>query len=86
MGGEVHVSGHEDSHMRVKHPKSGVVFSISNTGKKTKDGKPVHDIEWYHNKGNSSEMSDDEKKAFFNKIDTAWSGKGEKNEAKKKKW
>ena len=33
-----------------------------------------------------SQMSDDEKKAFFNKIDAAWSGKGEKNEAKKKKW
>ena len=26
-------------------------------------------------------MSDDEKKAFFNKIDSAWDGKGEKNEA-----
>jgi predicted transcriptional regulator of viral defense system len=25
-------------------------------------------------------MSDDEKKAFFNKIDSAWDGKGEKNE------
>jgi hypothetical protein len=24
-------------------------------------------------------MSDDEKKAFFNKVDTAWNGKGEKN-------
>jgi hypothetical protein len=27
-----------------------------------------------------SQMSDEEKKAFFNKIDTAWDGKGEKNE------
>jgi hypothetical protein len=26
-------------------------------------------------------MSDEEKKAFFNKIDSAWNGKGEKNEA-----
>jgi len=26
------------------------------------------------------QMSDEEKKAFFNKIDTAWKGKGEKNE------
>jgi hypothetical protein len=26
-------------------------------------------------------MSDEEKKAFFDKIDTAWNGKGEKNEA-----
>jgi hypothetical protein len=26
-------------------------------------------------------MSDEEKKSFFNKIDTAWNGKGEKNEA-----
>jgi hypothetical protein len=26
-------------------------------------------------------MSDEEKKAFFNKIDAAWNGKGEKNEA-----
>ena len=26
-------------------------------------------------------MSDEEKKVFFNKIDTAWNGKGEKNEA-----
>ena len=25
-------------------------------------------------------MSDDEKKVFFNKIDAAWDGKGEKNE------
>ena len=25
-------------------------------------------------------MSDDEKKAFFNKIDSTWDGKGEKNE------
>ena len=32
------------------------------------------------------EMSDEEKKAFFDKVDAAWSGKGEKNEAKKKKW
>ena len=31
-------------------------------------------------------MSDDEKKEFFNKIDSAWNGKSEKNEAKKKKW
>ena len=31
-------------------------------------------------------MSDEEKKAFFDKIDAAWSGKGEKNEGKKKKW
>jgi hypothetical protein len=28
-----------------------------------------------------NDMSDDEKKAFFNKIDTAWNGRGEKNEA-----
>ena len=27
-----------------------------------------------------NDMSDDEKKVFFNKIDTAWNGKGEKNE------
>jgi hypothetical protein len=27
------------------------------------------------------DMSDDEKKAFFDKIDSAWNGKGEKNEA-----
>jgi len=27
-----------------------------------------------------NDMSDDEKKAFFNKIDTAWNGRGEKNE------
>jgi hypothetical protein len=26
-------------------------------------------------------MSDEEKKAFFNKIDAAWQGRGEKNEA-----
>jgi hypothetical protein len=26
-------------------------------------------------------MSDEEKKAFFNKIDSAWNGKGDKNEA-----
>jgi hypothetical protein len=26
-------------------------------------------------------MSDEEKKAIFNKIDTAWNGKGEKNES-----
>jgi len=32
------------------------------------------------------EMSEEEKKAFFDKIDAAWNGKGEKNEAKKKKW
>jgi hypothetical protein len=31
-------------------------------------------------------MSDEEKKAFFDKIDAAWKGKGEKNEAKSKKW
>ena len=28
-----------------------------------------------------TDMSDDEKKAFFNKIDSAWSGKGEKKES-----
>ena len=28
-----------------------------------------------------NDMNDDEKKAFFNKVDTAWNGKGEKNEA-----
>ena len=27
------------------------------------------------------QMSDDEKKAFFNKIDSAWKGKGEKKES-----
>ena len=27
-----------------------------------------------------NDMSDEEKKEFFNKIDTAWNGKGEKNE------
>lgn len=27
-----------------------------------------------------TQMSDDEKKTFFNKIDSAWNGKGEKNE------
>jgi|688.fasta_scaffold173531_3 hypothetical protein len=27
-----------------------------------------------------NDMNDDEKKAFFNKVDTAWNGKGEKNE------
>jgi hypothetical protein len=27
-----------------------------------------------------ADMSDEEKKAFFNKIDAAWDGKGEKNE------
>jgi hypothetical protein len=29
-------------------------------------------------------MSDDEKKAFFDKIDAAWKGKGEKSESVKK--
>ena len=29
-------------------------------------------------------MGEEEKKAFFDKIDAAWNGKGEKNEAKKK--
>jgi hypothetical protein len=29
------------------------------------------------------DMSDEEKKAFFNKIDAAWDAKGEKNEAQK---
>ena len=29
-------------------------------------------------------MSDDEKKAFFDKIDAAWKGKGEKSESIKK--
>jgi len=28
-----------------------------------------------------NDMSDEEKKAFFNKIDTAWNGKGEKSES-----
>lgn len=28
-------------------------------------------------------MSDDEKKEFFNKIDSAWNGKGEKSESVK---
>jgi len=28
-----------------------------------------------------NDMTDDEKKAFFNKIDSAWNGKGDKNEA-----
>ena len=28
-----------------------------------------------------NDMTDDEKKAFFNKVDSAWNGKGEKNEA-----
>ena len=28
-----------------------------------------------------TQMSDDEKKAFFNKIDAAWKGKGEKKES-----
>ena len=27
-----------------------------------------------------NDMNDDEKKSFFNKVDTAWNGKGEKNE------
>jgi hypothetical protein len=27
-----------------------------------------------------NDMNDDEKKAFFNKVDSAWNGKGEKNE------
>jgi hypothetical protein len=30
-----------------------------------------------------NDMSDEEKKAFFNKVDTAWNGKGEKTEALK---
>jgi hypothetical protein len=30
-----------------------------------------------------NDMNDDEKKAFFNKVDTAWNGKGEKTEALK---
>ena len=72
LGNEVHVSGHEDSYMRVKHPKSGVVFSISNTGKKTKDGKPVHDIEWYHNKGNSLALNDDERKDIIRSARDVW--------------
>ena len=32
------------------------------------------------------DMSDDEKKAFFDKVDSAWNGKGEKSEGTKKKW
>ena len=36
-----------------------------------------------HKKSGKSipQMSDDEKKAFFNKIDAAWKGKGEKKES-----
>jgi division protein CdvB (Snf7/Vps24/ESCRT-III family) len=30
------------------------------------------------------DMSEEEKKAFFDKVDAAWQGKGEKNENKKK--
>jgi len=72
LSGEVHVSGHDDSYMKVKHPKSGVTFSVSNTGKKTKDGKPVHDIEWYHNKGNTLELDDDERKDIIRSARDVW--------------
>ena len=71
MSGEVNVSGHKDDHMTVRHPESGVRFSIYNTGKKTKDGKPVHDVEWYHNQDTKS-LSGSERRKIVRSAKDTW--------------
>jgi hypothetical protein len=70
--GEVEVSGHTDDRMRVKNPKSNISFVISNTGKKTKDGKPVHDVEWYNTGKRGHEMDDKEKKDVLRSARDTW--------------
>lgn len=71
LSGEVNVTGHKDDHMTVRHPESGVRFSITNTGKKTRDGKPVHDVEWYHNQDTKS-LSDGERRKIIRSAKDVW--------------
>lgn len=70
--GEVQVSGHSDDRMRVKNPKSNISFVISNTGKKTKEGKPVHDVDWYNTGKAGDEMDDKEKKNTLRSAKDTW--------------
>ena len=71
MSGEVNVTGHEDDHMTVRHPESGIRYSIYNTGKKTKDGKPVHDVGWHHNQDTKS-LSDSERRKIIRSARDTW--------------
>lgn len=71
LSGEVNVTGHKDDHMTVRHPESGVRFSIYNTGKKTRDGKPVHDVEWSHNQDTKS-LSDSGRKKILRSARDTW--------------
>ena len=71
LSGEVNVTGHKDQHMTVRHPKSGIRFSIYNTGKKTKDGKPVHDVEWHHNQ-DTKLLSNSERRKIVNDAKDTW--------------
>ena len=71
LSGEVNVTGHKDQHMTVRHPESGVRFSIYNTGQKTRDGKPVHDVEWHHNQDTKS-LSDSERKKILRSARDIW--------------
>ena len=71
INNEVDVSGKGDRVMRVTHPKSGVKFTVRNSGEKTKDGKPVHDVMWNHPRDYGS-LSDDDKKHIIRSARDIW--------------
>jgi len=71
LSGEVNVSGDENYSMTVKHPKSGIRFNIYNTGRKTRDGKPVHDVDWNHNQDTQS-LSDSGRRRIISTAKDVW--------------
>ena len=59
-----------DEHMKVT--SRGINYYVSNTGVKTKDGKPVHDVMWNHKDGFHNNLSDAEKRQVVRDAKHVW--------------
>ena len=64
----VHTDG--DDEMRVT--SKGIKYHVYNTGRKTKEGKPIHGVTWNHSAGRDHSMSDTEKRQVARDAKSVW--------------
>jgi hypothetical protein len=64
---DAEVSADKNNSLRVN--SKGIGYVLKNTGKKTKDNRPVHDVLWYHTRDDSS---DEKKKQITRDAKNVW--------------
>jgi hypothetical protein len=64
------VYANKNDQMRVS--SKGITYYVSNSGRKTKDGKPLHSVMWNHAGGYNNNLSDNERKQVARDAKSVW--------------